>query len=85
MPTRTISLTEEMDRFVTERVESGRYDDAHQVVSAALESLEHEEQEVASQWTALDAALKEGEDSGPAEGDVVARIRERAGLPGRRD
>ncbi len=84
MPNRHVSLTERMDRFVSASVESGRYEDANQVVCAALENLEREEQESAAEWAALDAALEEGEASGAAEGDVVARIRERAGLPPRK-
>jgi len=62
MPTRNVNLTEELDRFVAEKVASGRYENASEVVRAALRSLEHEEK-----TRALDEALAEGEESGIAD------------------
>jgi hypothetical protein len=32
VPTRNVNLTDELDRFVLEEVESGRYEDASEVV-----------------------------------------------------
>ena len=43
MPTRNINLTPELDRFVTTKVKSGRYEDASEVVRAGLRTLEREE------------------------------------------
>jgi antitoxin ParD1/3/4 len=43
MPTRNISLTTELDSFITTRVRTGRYENASEVVRAALRSLEREE------------------------------------------
>lgn len=46
MPTRktkNVSLTPELDRFVAERVASGRYRSASEVVRAALRLLEKDE------------------------------------------
>ena len=45
MPTRNVNLTEELDRFVFSRIESGRYESASEVVRAALRTLEREELE----------------------------------------
>jgi antitoxin ParD1/3/4 len=40
-----VTLTDELDRFVLAKVESGRYDNASEVVRAALRKLEREERE----------------------------------------
>ena len=40
-----VNLTGELDRFVLAKVESGRYENAREVVRAALRTLEREEQE----------------------------------------
>ena len=45
MPTRNVNLTNELDSFVLERVESGRYENPSEVVRAALRTLEREEQQ----------------------------------------
>ena len=45
MPTRNVNLTEELDRFVLKKVKTGRYENASEVVRAALRTLEREEQE----------------------------------------
>jgi antitoxin ParD1/3/4 len=81
MPTRNVNLTDELDRFVLEKVESGRYENASEVVRAALRTLEREEQQYEAKLAALRAAVDEGDSSGVAEGDVVARARETLGLP----
>ena len=39
MPTRNVNLTDELDHFVLQKVESGRYENASEVVRAALPSL----------------------------------------------
>jgi len=36
MPTRNVNLTDELDHFVLSKVESGRYENASEVVRAAL-------------------------------------------------
>ena len=81
MPTRNVNLTDELDRFVLEKVESGRYENASEVVRAALRILEREEQEYEAKLAALRAAIDEGDASGIAEGDVFAQVRETLGLP----
>jgi hypothetical protein len=39
MPTRNVNLTDELDSFVLAKVESGRYENASEVVRAALRTL----------------------------------------------
>jgi antitoxin ParD1/3/4 len=43
MPTRNVNLTAELDRFVRKKVGSGRYENASEVVRAALRQMEREE------------------------------------------
>jgi antitoxin ParD1/3/4 len=76
MPTRNVNLTDELDRFVLTKVESGRYENASEVVRAALRTLEREEQQYEAKLAGLRAAIDEGDASGIAEGDVFARVRE---------
>jgi antitoxin ParD1/3/4 len=83
MPTRNVNLTEELDRFVLDKVESGRYENASEVVRAALRILEREEQQYEAKLAALRAAIDEGDATGIAEGDVFARVRESLNLPTR--
>jgi len=81
MPTRNVNLTDELDRFVLEKVESGRYENASEVVRAALRTLEREEQQYEAKLAALRTAIDDGDASGLAEGNVFARVRERLNLP----
>jgi antitoxin ParD1/3/4 len=81
VPTRNVNLTDELDRFVLDKVESGRYENASEVVRAALRTLEREEQQYDAKLAALRAAIDEGDASGIAEGDVFARVRETLKLP----
>jgi antitoxin ParD1/3/4 len=81
MPTRNVNLTDELDHFVLAKVESGRYENASEVVRAALRTLEREEQRFEAKLSALRAAIDEGDSSGIAEGNVFARVREKLNLP----
>jgi len=81
MPTRNVNLTEELDRFIQEKLESGRYDNASEVVRAALRALEREEREYEAKLAALRAAIAVGDANGFAEGDVFQRVRQKLGLP----
>lgn len=83
MPTRNVNLTDELDQFVHSRVKSGRYENASEVVRAALRTLEREEQEHEAKLAALRKAIDEGDASGIAAGDVFARVRRKAKLPAR--
>ena len=77
MPTRNVNLTEELDQFVLAKVESGRYENASEVVRAALRTLEREEQQYEAKLAALRTAVDEGDASGIAEGNVFERVREK--------
>jgi antitoxin ParD1/3/4 len=81
MPTRNVNLTEELDRFVATRIESGRYENASEVVRAALRTLEREEREYEARLTLLQRAIDEGDASGIAKGNVFARVRKTLKLP----
>jgi len=81
MPTRNVNLTDELDRFVLTKVESGRYENASEVVRAALRTLEREEQQYEVKLAGLRAATDAGDASGIAEGDPFARVREALHLP----
>ena len=76
MPTRNVNLTDELDRFVVAKVESGRYENASEVVRAALRTLEREEQQYEIKLAALKSAIDAGDSSGVAEGNSFARVRE---------
>jgi antitoxin ParD1/3/4 len=81
MPTRNVNLTEELDRFVLTKVESGRYENASEVVRAALRILEREEEQYEAKLAALRAAIDEGDASGLAKGNAFARVRKTLKLP----
>jgi antitoxin ParD1/3/4 len=76
MPTRNVNLTTELERFVLKKVKSGRFENASEVVRAALRTLEREEQEYEAKLGALRAAIDAGDASGVAEGDAFVRVRE---------
>jgi len=80
MPTRNVNLTTELDRFVAASVETGRYENASEVVRAGLRALEEREQLHQAKLAALRGALDEGEQSGIAEDGSFARVRARLGL-----
>jgi antitoxin ParD1/3/4 len=81
MPTRNVNPTDELDRFVVTKVESGRYENASEVVRAGLRSLEREEQRHEATLTALRVAIDAGDASGIAAGNVFARVRKKLKLP----
>ena len=63
MPTRNVNLTPELNRAVEERVDSGHYESASEVVRAALRALTQLEQEDARKLAILDQALAQGDAS----------------------
>jgi antitoxin ParD1/3/4 len=75
MPTRSVNLTPELDRYVATKIKSGRYEDASEVVRAGLRTLEREEREYAAKLAALRSAIDEGDASGVAAGNVFGRVR----------
>ena len=81
MPTRNVNLTDELDHFVLSKVDSGRYENASEVIRAALRTLEREEQRYEAKLAALRSAVDAGDSSGVARGNVFARVREKLKLP----
>jgi antitoxin ParD1/3/4 len=81
MPTRNVSLTVELDRFVASKIEAGRYENASEVVRAALRTLDREEREFEVRLAVLRTAIDEGDASGIAKGNSFARIRKSLKLP----
>jgi antitoxin ParD1/3/4 len=81
MPTRNVNLTDELDRFVLTKVKTGRYENASEVVRAALRTLERDEREYEAKLAALRAAVDEGDASGFAKGKVFARVRSKLNIP----
>jgi antitoxin ParD1/3/4 len=75
MPTRNVNLTDELDSFVLAKVGSGRYENASEVVRAALRTLEREERRYEAKLAALQTAIDAGAHSGIAEGDSFDRVR----------
>jgi antitoxin ParD1/3/4 len=75
MPTRNVNLTSELDRFVLKKVKSGRFDNASEVVRAALRTLEREDQQFDAKLAALRSAVDEGDTSGFDAGDSFERVR----------
>jgi antitoxin ParD1/3/4 len=80
MPTRNVNLTDELDSFVLAKIESGRYENASEVVRAALRTLEREEQQFEAKLAALRTAIDTGDASGVAEGDSFAHVRQKLQL-----
>ena len=76
-----VNLIDELDRFVLKKVKSGRYENASEVVRAALRVLEREERQYEAKLATLRAAIDEGDASGVAEGNVFARVRTALNLP----
>ena len=58
MRTRNVNLTDELDQFILDKVKNGRYENASEVVRAALRSLERDEREYEEKLAALRAEIK---------------------------
>jgi antitoxin ParD1/3/4 len=84
MPTRNVNLTDELERFVQAKVGSGRYENASEVVRAALRILEREEQQYEAKLGALRSAIDQGDASGIAEGNSFNRVRKTLKLPAKK-
>jgi putative addiction module CopG family antidote len=61
-----LSLNREAEQLITERINSGKYATAEDVVTAALFALKHEEGFGGFAPGELDSLIEEGEGSGPA-------------------
>jgi antitoxin ParD1/3/4 len=62
-----ISLTEQLEKFISEQVQSGVYQSASEVVRDGLRLLAERRQIEELKLVALRAAIRDGLDSGPAE------------------
>jgi antitoxin ParD1/3/4 len=62
-----ISLTEQLEKFVSDQVQSGAYQSASEVVREGLRLLVERRKTEELKLAALRAAIREGLDSGPAE------------------
>jgi antitoxin ParD1/3/4 len=82
MPTRNVNLTDDLESCVLAKVNSGRYENASEVVRAALRTLEREEQEFEVKLVALRAAIDEGEASGVAKAIPSSAFARASGFPG---
>ena len=83
MAAQTISLTEEQQQLVANLVNSGRFSDAQEAVSAGLRTLERQQREYDRKLAVLRAAIDEGMKGEPKDSVVVfaelrGRIRARA-------
>lgn len=76
-----VSLTPELEEFVRERVDAGRYRSASEVVRAGLRLLQDREKLREVKLEELRAAVQKGLDSGPTEewdkDEFLERARER--------
>lgn len=79
MNTREIELTPELDEFIAQKIASGRYRDASQLVREALQFQKEDD----AKMEALIQAIDEGEASGIYEGDPFEDIRKELNLPSR--
>jgi antitoxin ParD1/3/4 len=84
MPTRNVNLTDELESLVQAKVASGRYENASEVMRAALRALEREEEMHQAKLSALRAAIEEGDASGVVDDNVFTRVREKLNLPASR-
>ena len=64
MRTTSVALGDYFERFIKAKIAQGRYNNASEVIRAGLRLLEENE----SRLTELKAAIREGIDSGVAEG-----------------
>jgi len=84
MPTRNVNLTDELESFVMAKVEGGRYENASEVVRAALRTLEREERQFEAKLAALRAAIDEGDASGVSANGSFNRVRRALRLPAKK-
>ena len=81
MPTRNVSLTDELDKYVEQSVKSGHYDNASEVIRAAIRALIQADLEDQAKVEALKVAIAEGLEGPFLDGPtVIAEIRERIRL-----
>ena len=82
MAAQGMKVAVEFEAFAAEMVSRGRFGDEREVLEAAKAALARQER-YEEKLAFLRQAVADGVASGVAEGDVFARVRERAGLPPR--
>jgi putative addiction module CopG family antidote len=80
MATQSTHLSAEFDEFAAPFIASGRYANAAEVLHAAMDALLRAEADEHAYNQACVQAAEEGEASGIAEGDVIARLRAKHGF-----
>ena len=80
MPTRNVNLTDELERFVRAEVKSGRFENASEVIRAALRTLKREERQYEAEIAALRTAIDEGDTGGVAKGNSFDQVRRKLKL-----
>ena len=74
--TTSVTIGEQLDNFVAQLIESGRYGSTSEVVRSALRLLERQE----SQTAALKSAVEAGERSGESDlslHDIAAQVKQK--------
>jgi antitoxin ParD1/3/4 len=71
MPTRNVSLTEELNAYVEQDVQSGHYDNASEVIRAAIRALMQADLEDQARIEALKVAIAEGFEGPFVDGPTV--------------
>ena len=76
-----VSLTPDLEKFVQQKVDTGRYRSSSEVVREALRLLEQKDQEYEQRLAALRAEVQKGWDSGTSSAtsmqDIIARAKSR--------
>jgi len=85
MPVHNVRLSAELESLVRAKVESGRYQNAAEVIDAALRTLDREESEYDAKLAALRAAIEEGDASGAAGESSFSRVRQALNLSPNQD
>jgi len=80
MPTRNVNLTPKLDQVIDAAVESGQYENASEVVRAALRLFAAYERKEAMKMEKLRRALNEGDKSGVFKGDATDSVMKELGL-----
>ena len=78
MTAMNVSLTPDLDRFVRDSVDGGRYQSSSEVVRDALRLLQDRERHEALKLESLRLEIQRGIDSGPATALDMASVKERA-------
>ena len=77
-----INLTPQLEQYIQQKVASGRYNNASEIIREALRLMEERDQERETKLAALRQAIQQSIDSGPAEpwegtDAIISQARER--------